>query len=135
MPMRLTSCWDGRPRPRTGPPGASTGSPGASVVPLQVCFTITHLPNAPEGQDGGKYQRVTTLSVRRAREGTMDSRSQQEGAGAERRRHPRVQVTALGVPLAVRAILSGEQVTAHLVDVSLGGCCIAVPAAHAQTLV
>jgi hypothetical protein len=41
----------------------------------------------------------------------------------------------LGMTIAVRTLLSAEQVTARLIDVSLGGCCIALPAAQAQTLV
>jgi hypothetical protein len=41
----------------------------------------------------------------------------------------------LGMTIAVRTLLSAEQVTACLIDVSLGGCCIALPAAQAQALV
>jgi PilZ domain len=58
-----------------------------------------------------------------------------EVAGSGRRRHPRFIVTALGVTIAVRSLLGDDQVRARLINVSLGGCCIALPAAQAQTLV
>jgi PilZ domain len=64
----------------------------------------------------------------------MEGPSRHESAGSERRRHPRFIVTGRSVTIAVQT-LSDEQVTARLIDVSLGGCCIALPAAQAQTLV
>ena len=65
----------------------------------------------------------------------MEGPSTHESAGSERRRHPRFIVTGLGMTIAVRTLLGGERVTARLIDVSLGGCCIRLPATQAQTLV
>jgi len=65
----------------------------------------------------------------------MEGPSRHESAGSARRRHPRFIVTGLGVTIAVQTLRSDEQVTARLIDVALGGCCIALPAAQAQSLV
>jgi hypothetical protein len=70
-----------------------------------------------------------------AQEGAMEWPHADEVAGSQRRRHPRFIVAALGVTIAVRSLLGDEQVRARLINVSLGGCCIALPAAQAQTLV
>jgi c-di-GMP-binding flagellar brake protein YcgR len=70
-----------------------------------------------------------------AQEGAMEWPRADEVAGSQRRRHPRFIVAALGVTIAVRSLLGAEQVRARLINVSLGGCCIALPAAQAQTLV
>jgi hypothetical protein len=81
---------------------------------------------------------VVTERLRRlcpAQEGPREWSHTYEVAGSERRRHPRFIVTALGVTIAVRPLLGEAQVTARLIDVSLGGCCIALPAAQAQALV
>ena len=72
--------------------------------------------------------------LRTGEQEAMDRRSEQTARGYERRKHPRLTVTTLGATMRVRATLSGEQFTARLVDVSLGGCCIALPAAQARTL-
>jgi c-di-GMP-binding flagellar brake protein YcgR len=68
-------------------------------------------------------------------EGPMERPGTHESVGSERRRQPLFIVPALGVTIAVRTLLGDEQVTARLIDVSRGGCCIALPAAQAQTLV
>ena len=70
-----------------------------------------------------------------AQEGPREWHHTDEVAGSEHRQHPRFIVTALGMTIAVRSLLGDDQVRARLINVSLGGCCIALPAAQAQTLV
>jgi hypothetical protein len=65
----------------------------------------------------------------------MEGPSTHKSAACERRRHPRFIVAGRGVTIAVQALLGDGQVMARLIDVSLGGCCIALPAAQAQSVV
>ncbi|HZS86554.1 MAG TPA: PilZ domain-containing protein [Chloroflexota bacterium] len=53
---------------------------------------------------------------------------------SERRRHPRLNIALLNLTTSVRTAITDEVLMAHLVDISLGGCCIALPAAEAHRL-
>lgn len=64
----------------------------------------------------------------------MNTRRDRGPATVERRRFPRYRIGMLDLMIDVRTTLSGDHVQARLVDVSLGGCCLALPGVQATLL-